>query len=238
MQGAEGRPHALNSSTRDTAPAPAPPTAAPLETLAQETPPKAVSSDCRLSDSPPGLRHSAGCASAAGAAPHAALATREPDHHLEQPLLWTLCENWRDAPEGPQHPALQGALAGAHAPQLRPAAARAGSPAWRAGSRQGGPHGTAAAGRAGGWPHPGQALRRMAEGGRQPGAPRGSVPSPKPCGPARWPQRAGDGRAAAARAVKQAAAAPAAPTLPPGALQPRPRKPRRGYAVLRAVSDI
>ena len=228
-QGAEGRAHAANSGPLNTAPAPVPPTAAPLEPLAHGTAPRAVVSDCRLSKSPPEVPHWAVCASASGAAPSAALAAAESDH-LEQPLLWTLCENRREPPEGLQHPALQGALAGAHAPQLRTEAARAGSPAWRTGSRQAAPHGPAGAGRAGGWPRPGQALRRMAEGVGQPGAPRGSVPSPKPCGPAHWPRRAGDGCAAAARVVAQAAAAPAAPTLPPGALQPRPRKPRRGHA--------
>ena len=174
------------------------------------------------------MPHSAGFAGAAEAAPCTALAASGPGH-LEQPLLWTLCEYGREGPEGVQHPALQGALAGAQAPQLRPASACAGLPAWRAGGRQAGMRGTAAAGCAGGWPHPGQALGRMPEGGGQPGAPRGCEPGPVPYGPMRWPQRA-----AAARAARQAAAAPAAPTLPPGSLQPRPRKPRRGRAVLAA----
>lgn len=175
-----------------------------------------------------------GCTSAAAGLHSEAQAVGHQAASPARTLLWSLREYEAAALETqqhtPQHPALQGALAGLQAPQLVQAPAQPGS-ALACSSKRG-----RASSRSGAWPHPGLALKRISGVGQQ----RGSVQAPNPDPSPRAfhaPRRPRHLVAAggAARAVRGAAASTPAPSLPPGALPPRPRKLRSGLVLLDAA---
>ncbi len=141
---------------------------------------------------------------------------------LGAPLHFSPRSHSGGALEAGDHPALRGALAGLGAPHLGPPHARSGAAA---------PGGPLGARPRGAWPPLGQELGRLPGAGRQAPRGRGDRP-PANQGHSRVPARPftaplqrsvhAEGRDAA----DGGAAAAAAPSLPPGAIPRRPKKPR------------
>jgi hypothetical protein len=139
---------------------------------------------------------------------------------LGPPLHLSPRSHSNGALEAGDHPALRGALAGLGVFPLGPPHARSGAAA---------PGGLPGARPRGAWSPLGQELKHLPGAGRQARATRGGRPPAEqghsriPAGPSIAPPRL---QHSVAPEADGGAAAAAAPKLPPGAIPPRPKKPR------------